>query len=658
MTIRRGLIPEDVLKFSWLAELSLSPDGQTVAYTVKRVQGNAYTTDVYLANTNSGISVCLTDGSGNASSLAWSPDSSKLAFVFSGNEQSICVYSVALQETELHPVTGALPQGLDWSADNQKLAFTRWTLMRHPVERGPQPGIPAANMKVIRRLRYKQEGVGFVQDSFSQLWIYDLQSQSFQQITDSECDYSEPKWSHAGSKIAFTATAREQNIPLGQGQILIYDDATQTITSLLDNWVGSARSPVWGDNDASIAFAGHETPPPTNRRIFTIPYIADVASKKAHALKPDLNEEIGNYAVSDSRAGLSNITVKWPKGSPWIYFLLTVKGATQLCRLSTKGDFEVVEQGDCVVFEYSPSASDSVAFGRADPTNPGELYIKQADTVTRLTTLNPWLADHQLSIPEEYYFAGLEDANIHSWIMKPHAFDEKKQYPGIVYVHCSMFSWDFSHEFQCHVTNGYVLTYFNQRGTTAGYGQAWTRASEGDQGGKDYEETMLGVEHFASRPYIDANRLGVTGGSCGGFMTNWIVGHTDRFKAAVTQRSISNQISMAGVSDFGPEMTRGETSVDAVAHFEAAWRQSPLAYASQVNTPLLIIHSDQDYRCPLEQAEQLFAALRWMNKEVEMVIFEGEGHGLSRNGRPGNRIERLRRIMGWFESHLGVRPTV
>ncbi len=139
-------------------------------------------------------------------------------------------------------------------------------------------------------------------------------------------------------------------------------------------------------------------------------------------------------------------------------------------------------------------------------------------------------------------------------------------------------------------------------------------------------------------------------------MTNWIVGHSDRFAAAVTQRSISNQISFFGTADIGPEGTERETGGNAWVDLAATWRQSPIAAAPNVRTPLLILHSDEDHRCPLEQAEQLFAVLRWMGREVELVIFEGENHGLSRGGRPGNRIERLRRILGWFERYLGTEP--
>ena len=161
---------------------------------------------------------------------------------------------------------------------------------------------------------------------------------------------------------------------------------------------------------------------------------------------------------------------------------------------------------------------------------------------------------------------------------------------------------------------------------------------------------------LAGDRYVDAERLGVTGGSCGGFMTNWIVGHSDRFAAAVTQRSIVNQVSFFGTSDIGPECTEGETGANPFVDLEAIWRQSPIAYVDRIHTPLLIIHSDEDHRCPLEQAEQLFAALHWLGRDVELVVFEGASHGLSRGGRPGNRIERLQRILGWFGCHLGTQP--
>jgi dipeptidyl aminopeptidase/acylaminoacyl peptidase len=653
-TTRKGLMPEDLFRFRWIEELSLDPSGERVAYTVKQADAasNGYLAHVFVRRLDDPATERVSSGAGRAGAISWSRDGRRLAYSWSeGGRHSLCIWSPDTPPVEFD--LGSAPlSDLDWAPDGERLAGVRWTEQRREQDSGPRLGIPAPTIKVIRRLRYKQDGIGWVHDRFSQVWVLDVRSGELSQLTDSECDYAEPRWSNAGDRLAFTAVSREQNVDLGQGQIFICELPDGTPRPLLPGWVGQSRSPAWSPDDRQIAFAGHTHPAPTNRRIFAMPYLADVAAGSARPLANQLDQEVGNYAISDQRKGLSNITVRWPGGA-WIYFLLTVQGATHLYRVSPTETCECLVAEPAVVFEYAPTAGERVVYGKADPRNPGDLYLWEGGQSRRLTALNSWLNDRWLAEPQEYWYDGLEGAKVHAWLMNPPTMAPGRSYPLVLYVHCSMFSWDFSHEFQCLAAAGFVVAYFNQRGTTAGYGQAWTRASEGDQGGKDYQEIMLGLDDLLQRqPAIDQSRMGVTGGSCGGFMTNWIVGHSDRFKAAVTQRSISNQISFFGTSDIGPEGTRGETSDDPWSNMGAIWRQSPLAYAANVHTPLLIIHSDEDHRCPLEQAEQLFAALRWMGREVELVIFEGENHGLSRGGRPGNRIERLRRIQGWFQRYL------
>lgn len=651
---QRGLLAEDLMKFQWVEEIALDPTGQRVAYTVKRpdTASNGYVVHVYVRPLDAPVAARLSSGMGRAGSLAWSKDGRRLAYTWSmGGQHSVRVWSAEDGSETVYSVEGESLSGLDWSPDGQRLAGVRWTRLRGADERAPRPGIPAPTIKVVRRLRYKQDGAGWVHDRFAQIWVLELATGELVAVTDSELDYSEPAWSERGDRLAFVGLAREQNVELGQGQIFVAHYPQGPVERLLPDWIGACRSPQWGEGDRWIAFAGHQQPAPVNRRHFMQVYLADVERRTARHLA-ELDQEVGNYAVSDSRKGLSNITVKWPRGDRWIYFLLTVQGATHLYRIDVEGHVEPLVEGPRVVFEYSPARDAVVAYGLADPLNPGEVYVRRGAESKRLTALNPWLADHMLVQPEEYWYAGLDGAKVHAWLMKPPDFDPTRRYPTVVYVHCSMFSWDFSLEFQSLASAGYVLAYFNQRGTTAGYGQAWTRASEGDQGGADYREIMLGVDQLIQRPYVDADRLGVTGGSCGGFMTNWIIGHTDRFRAAVTQRSIATKISFFGTSDIGPEGTEAETGANPWTGLEAIWRQSPLAYMPNVKTPLLILHYDEDHRCPLEQGEQLFAALRWLGKEVEMVVFEGESHGLTRGGRPGNRIEHMRRILGWFEKYL------
>ncbi len=656
---RRGLIPEDLMKFSWLAELAIAPDASQIAYTVRRphAPSNGYTSHLYLHDLRRGRASRLTDGVCEVSSIAWSRDSSRLAYSHRDETgDSVRVIEIEDDFEAIFSTDGAPMSGLDWSADGSKLVGARWTLMRSADDRGPAAGIPKPSIKVVRRLRYKQDGVGWVQDKFKQIWVLELETGDFAQVTHSECDYSEPSWSISGARLAFIGMAREQNSPLGYGQILTCDYPAGEPELLIPDWQGTAASPVWGADDKYIAFAGHNKPPPVNRRNFWQPHLADVAARKAWKLGADIDEEVGNYSVADQRVSLSNVTMKWVPGDEWIYFLLTEQGAANLYRINTGGEYERLISGESITFEYSPAAGSIAAYGQSNPANPGELYIWRNGESRKLTNLNPWLRDLQLSPPESYWYDGVDGAPVHAWLIKPLNYEAGKAYPHIQYVHCSMFGWDFNHEFQVYANAGYTVAYFNQRGTTAGYGQAWTKASEGDQGGAEFDEIMLGVDELVARPYIDSSRMGVTGGSCGGFMTNWVVGHTDRFATAVTQRSIVNQISFFGTSDIGPECTGGETRTDPWSDLQSSWAQSPIAYIDQVNTPLLIIHSDEDHRCALEQAEQMFAALRWRGKPVELVIFEGENHGLSRGGRPGNRIERQRRILDWFKKYLGTKP--
>ena len=663
-TRRRGLIPEDLMNFRWLEEIVIAPDGNRVAYSVREPDGaaNGYRAHLYLHDIDTGAAQRLTTGACRVSSLAWSRDSAQLAWCHQGEKGcSLRIWRVAEATRRVIPLGEEPLTSLDWSPDGRHLVGVRWTPMRHPAEsRGPAPGVPAPAFKVIRRLRYKRDGVGWVHDRYQQLFVLDAATGDLTQLTHSECDYTEPKWSLDGARLAFVAMAREQNIPAGQGQIFLCDWPGGAIRPLLPDWQGTAVSPVWGAEDRFIAFAGHNHPPPVNRRFFWQPHLADVAAGTAVALDEDIDEEVGNYGVADQRTSLTNVTMKWAPGDHWIYFLLTERGAANLWRIDTTGASERLLAGDCTHFEYSPACGNLVAFGRASPASPGDLYLWRGwrgdlpgAPGERLTDLNPWLRDVALSAPESYEFAGADGVPVHGWLMRPLQQDPQRRYPLILYVHCSMFSWDFFHEFQVYANSGFAVAYFNQRGTTAGYGQAWTKATEGHQGETDFEDIMLGVDDLLARhPWLDETRMGVTGGSCGGFMTNWIAGHSDRFAATVAQRAITSYLSKFGTSDIGPEGTIGETGTTPWDDLEAAWRQSPIACIENFNAPMLIIHSDEDHRTDLEQAEQLYAALRWHGKPVEMVIFEGENHGLSRGGRPGNRIERLHRIQDWFIRYL------
>ena len=243
---------------------------------------------------------------------------------------------------------------------------------------------------------------------------------------------------------------------------------------------------------------------------------------------------------------------------------------------------------------------------------------------------------------------------LQGWILKPPNFDPEQKYPSIMEIHggpWAQYGNFFMHEFYYLAAQGYVVYLCNPRGG-AGYGEEHAGAIWGEWGDVDYADLMAWADYLAAKPYIDVERMGVTGGSYGGYMTAWIVGHTDRFRAAVMQRSVTNLISMWGSSDMNWVFQQVFGDQPPYENIEQLWQSSPMKHVGSATTPTLVIHSAQDLRCPLEQSQQFFVALKTLGVETEFVIFPGEPHGLSRGGRTDRRVARLEWIKRWFDRYL------
>ena len=241
-------------------------------------------------------------------------------------------------------------------------------------------------------------------------------------------------------------------------------------------------------------------------------------------------------------------------------------------------------------------------------------------------------------------------------MLNPYGLEQAKRYPLVLEIHGgphAAYGYSFMHEFQVLTSLGYCVLFTNPQGSQ-GYGQAFNAATHHDWGGQDYRDVMGAVDYAIGLDYVDAERLGVTGGSYGGYMTNWMIGHTDRFKAAVTLRSTSSRYSMFGTSDVGFFNGEYEFNGNPWDNLQHYMERSPITYVGNVTTPVMIIHSEQDYRCPVEQGEQFYTALKWLGKEAVFVRFPDENHELSRSGKPRHRVERLQHLSGWFTKHISV----
>jgi dipeptidyl aminopeptidase/acylaminoacyl peptidase len=226
--------------------------------------------------------------------------------------------------------------------------------------------------------------------------------------------------------------------------------------------------------------------------------------------------------------------------------------------------------------------------------------------------------------------------------------------PTILQIHggpSAMYGMTFFHEFQFLAAQGYAIVYSNPRGST-GYGRSFSTAIQLDWGGKDFLDVLAGLDAAIARGGIDESRLGVAGGSYGGYMTNWIVGHSDRFRAAVTMRCVSNFASFFGTSDLGWQLAVDEIGTTPWENLSQLMKHSPISYVADIHTPLLILHSDNDLRCPISEGEQLFISLKYLGRQTKLVRFEGQTHDLSRNGHPRSRVIRLREIADWFNQYL------
>ncbi len=351
---------------------------------------------------------------------------------------------------------------------------------------------------------------------------------------------------------------------------------------------------------------------------------------------------------------------KWLPGGG-ILTLAADHGDASLWIGGSAGDGHWVAKKPSMATWYSSDAAGvRAALVASTQTTPAELFVVNLESgaTSQLTHLNARFCE-EIDLPRAEKFVVSTDSGteIDYWLMKPVGFEEGKSYPLILNVHGGPFGQygeNFFDEFQVYAGAGYGIVFCNPRGSS-GQDTGFSRAVVGDMGGPDYRDVMAAFDAALERaPWADRERLGVMGGSYGGFMTTWTIGHTNRFKAAISERAVNDWYSMQGASDIGGTFNRQYLGPDATIqeNLEAVLRQSPLTYAKNIETPVLILHSEVDLRCPISQAEQLFVVLKQRRKDVEFVRFPDEDHELSRSGRPSHRVDRLNVILDYWKRKL------
>ncbi|MEP7342899.1 MAG: S9 family peptidase [Acidobacteriota bacterium] len=649
---KRGITAEDYYAFETLSDPHLSPDGKLVAYVVTTV-------DQKQNRRNSSIWLAATDGSRapwqfttspqSSTSPRWSPDGQWLAFLSTrptvgsaaAEAPKTQIYILSMLGGEARRVTN-LKNGVgsfQWSPDGTRLV----TLSRTGQSDLHPELADRSDVRHYKNISYKFNDTGWFDDRRSHLWVIDVKTGAAKQITSGDdWNDTDPQWSPDGGKIAFVSDRTGKAFEDSRNTDVWVIAADGGALAKISDHAEADRSPRWSPDGKTIAFIGSAKEDSSHPKIWLVPSAGNAASTLA---AKDLDLIPGE--------------LDWAEGGRAIYFETGVKGESHLFRVDLASkEVRPVTNGPRAV--RNVDINDQVgrmAYTVNDFKHLDDLYVADLSgrNERQLTRLNQALwSKLQLQDVERITYKSADGWDVDGFLVKPIGWEAGKKYPMILSVHggpAGMYGVDWYHEFQVYAARGWAVFFTNPRGST-GYGEKFERGIFGEWGGKDYADVMNGVEAILKKnAWIDRYRLGVTGGSYGGFMTNWIVGHTDMFKAAVTLRSVVNFISDEGTRD-GAYGHKRDFGGDLFEKFDLYWERSPLKYAKNVKTPTLILHSENDFRVPLEQGEQWFRALKHFGVTTELVIFPRENHNLTRTGEPKHLVESLNWQIYWFDRFI------
>lgn len=665
--MKRPVVASDLLKLQFLSDPQISPDGKQIAYAKTHIEesSKAYKTDLYLLEVASKVSEPLVAG---AESPVWSPDGKQLVFVSqrSGSRQLWLLKQGFGEAVQLTTMRWGVSNP-KWSPDGKQILFSSAVgeedtpeLLRKEIGKEEREQLKKEQLDtpyVTDSLRYKMNGIGLLPKRTGQLFVLDLASKEVKQLTSGEYAINMPAWSPCSQYVAFVSNRlSDADLQPSISDLYVLPVAEGDMVKLTAS-NGSTGAPTWTLDGKELIYLWHDR----EYAGATLPkfYRIAVSGGEPICLNSEMELPVGISVNGDSRYG-GNPLQPILATNGYVYFVAADKGHAHLYRLpAVGGEVEQVSHLPGAVYGFTlDNEGKKAALAFTDSHNPGDLYVfdlldKQHAQLTQVN--EQLLMGLALSTPEEFNYPSFDGVNVQGWILKPVNFEPEKKYPAVLEIHGgphTMFGDNFFFEFQVLCSLGYAVIFTNPRGSH-GYGQQFVDGCRGDYGGGDYQDLMAAMDYcLANMSYIDAERLGVTGGSYGGFMTNWIVGQTDRFKAAVTQRSISNWTSFTGAADIGSYFTENELKANPWDDPEQMVKFSPLTYVKNVETPLLILHGEEDLRCPVEQAEQLFVFLKRLGKTTQLVRFPGSNHELSRSGRPLLRIARLNAITDWFDKYI------
>lgn len=649
MADKRSVEIRDLGEITMVSAPKISPDGKRVIFVHTKMdfEEDTYHNHLWMADLESKKTYQFTSGRGKDKNPSWSPDGKQIMFTSTppakGDEKKKTqVYVMDVDGGEARQVTD-VEEGVEspqWSPNGKNILYVS-SVKR--VDRGD------SDVKVIDRIVYKFQGKGFFENIRKHLFTVRATGGKVKQITEGEFDVTDPQWNGDGKSIIFYGNLND-DADLVRRWFLYSVDAKGGEPEQLTNTLMSIGGIA--PKKKTLAYAGHDY----HNGSGTVSDVWLLENGESRNLTEEFDQDLGARLSSDLRVSSPNANPTWHKNH--LYFNSCYEGVSSLYRVNKKGGpvEKVIGEVDHSVESFSISDDGKIAYTVLKTDAPFELWLWDSKKSKQITDFNKgYKKKVQIQGHEHFTFTSTAGHKVEGWLCKPPGFDDSKKYPLILHIHGGprgAYGNSMNHEFQVLAAQGWAVMYINPWGS-GGYEEAFQAGLPGNYHEQDYDDLMKSVDVIIKvNPWVDADKLGVTGGSYGGVMTNWIITHTTRFAAAVTLRSISNWMSFYGVSDIGWTFGKTELGGDWWDMLDTFMEKSPITHVKNVTTPTMIIHSEEDYRCPMEQGEQLFTALKVLGVETEFIRFPGESHELSRSGKPKHRAERLEHMVRWFKKYL------
>jgi len=643
----------DIFNMEFVSDPQISPDGSKVIYVrnFKDIMTDKNLSNLWIVNFDGSNSRPLTTGNQNDFYPRWSHDGQKIIFKSNMADDNMKLYMMWMDTKEIVPLTNTqeAPDEVAWSYNDKYVAFNMFVPKKHEsiIKMPDKPEGAEWNTPpiYIDDMNYRVDGQGYLKSGNMQIFTLSTDGGSPRQLTFTDFDHGAPLWSKNDSQLYFTANFRKDEDLEPEDSEIYQIEITDGAIKALTKRHGPDYNPVLSPDGSKIAYIGYDE----RFQGYQIKYlyVMNVDGSSSKLISKDFDGDIQN--------------VKWSSNGKGLYFQYDHKGDTKIGHITLNGKVTTIADNLGGLFlarpyneaKYTVSNNAKFAYTLGGTNHPSDLGVSDNNVNRRLTALNDDLFSFRNlgKVEELWWESSYDQRKIQGWLVTPPNFDASKKYPFILEIHGGPFlSYGavYSAEIQAYAAAGYVVLYANPRGST-GYGEEFANLIHHDHPNHGYEDLMSGVDAIIKKGFVDDKNLFITGGSGGGTLTAWIVGKTDRFRAAVVAKPVINMYSFVLYSDGPPYIYKYWFANKPWEDPNSYLKRSPLSYVSNVTTPTMLLTGEEDFRTPIAESEQFYAALKIENVETAMVRIPGASHGIA--NRPSNLIAKLASILAWFDKH-------